>query len=209
MYLQKGYYGNPWIACRPECVVNPDCPLNKACINNKCVDPCGGVCGVSAQCEVTNHIPICFCPPKFSGDPFVSCYAFTPSVEVIPTINPCDPSPCGPFSRCLVSQQGYATCSCIPNYKGAPPACKPECIVSSECGQTEACINRKCVDPCAGTCGSNAICTVINHNPICSCIPGQQGDPFVICYTPPQEEQSKDTGNPCVPSPCGPNSMSS
>ncbi|VEN46223.1 unnamed protein product [Callosobruchus maculatus] len=204
---KKGYYGNPWIACRPECVVNPDCPLNKACISNKCVDPCAGVCGVGAQCEVTNHIPICFCPPQTTGDPFITCYPHT-STELVPiSPNPCDPSPCGPFSRCLVSHQGFATCSCLPGYWGAPPACKPECIVSSECPQTQACINKKCVNPCAGTCGANALCTVINHNPICSCPPGQQGDPFSACYTPEVPQLPKTPENPCVPTPCGPNSI--
>lgn len=37
------------------------------------------------------------------------------------------------------------------------------------------------MDPCPGTCGFNARCQVINHNPICSCNPGYNGDPFVRC----------------------------
>lgn len=202
---KKGFYGNPWIACRPECVVNTDCPISKACINNKCIDPCTGVCGVGAKCQVTNHVPICFCPPDRTGDPFVTCYPFQPTIG---SENPCDPSPCGPFSRCLVSSQGFATCSCLPNYFGVPPACKPECIVSSECPQTQACLNMKCINPCENTCGSNAICTVINHNPICSCAPGQHGDPFVSCFTPDiAVDEPKVNENPCQPSPCGPNSI--
>jgi hypothetical protein len=207
---RRGFFGNPWIGCRPECVINPDCSTNKACINSKCVDPCAGVCGVGAQCDTINHIPICFCPPQHTGDPFVNCFPFKPPAPplVIQT-NPCDPSPCGPFSRCLVSSQGFATCSCLPNYHGAPPACKPECIVSSECPQTRACINQKCADPCPGICGNNARCTVINHNPICSCPPGQQGDPFVNCFAAIDTEEPRvpTPTNPCVPSPCGPNSI--
>lgn len=199
---RKGFFGNPWVSCRPECVINTDCSLNQACINNKCVDPCNGVCGVGAQCQVSNHIPICICPPGQAGDPFVSCHTSKP---IQPSGNPCDPSPCGPFSRCLLSPQGYATCSCLPNYLGSPPACKPECIATSECAQTKACVNRKCVDPCIGACGKDALCNVINHNPICSCPPGQQGDPFVNCYTPRQPDIPRT--NPCVPSPCGPNSI--
>lgn len=202
---KKGFYGNAWIACRPECVINPDCSLNKACINNKCVDPCVGVCGIGAQCEVTNHIPICYCPPQLTGDPFVTCYTFTPTIEGPSSPNTCDPSPCGPYSRCLVSHQGYATCSCLPNFQGVPPACRPECIVSSECSQEKACVNQKCINPCEGTCGAEAFCTIINHNPICSCPPGQQGDPFVSCQ-PPLIEGPK-VENPCVPTPCGPNSI--
>lgn len=40
------------------------------------------------------------------------------------------------------------------------------------------------MDPCPGTCGLGARCVVINHNPICSCPPGQEGDPFNKCYAP-------------------------
>lgn len=202
---KPGFYGNPLLACRPECVLNSECPYNKACINNKCEDPCAGACGVNAHCEPVNHFPVCFCPPEHTGDPFVTCYRFRPVITK--PINPCDPSPCGPYSRCIVSPQGYATCSCLPGFRGIVPACKPECIVSSECLQTQACINQKCLDPCPGTCGVNAQCYVINHNPICACPPGQQGDPFVSCYTPVVIEETKHPKNPCVPSPCGPNSV--
>lgn len=201
---KEGFFGNPLLACRPECVLNTECPHNKACINNKCEDPCAGVCGVSAHCDIVNHFPVCYCPQEHTGDPFVSCYPVKPLLAN-PT-NPCDPSPCGPYSRCLISQEGFATCSCLPGYRGIVPACKPECIVSSECLQTQACINQKCIDPCPGTCGHNANCLVINHNPICTCPTGQQGDPFVHCYTVPFEKPKTPT-NPCVPSPCGPNSV--
>lgn len=61
------------IGCRPECVISPDCPRNRACVNNKCVDPCPGVCGYLAVCHVVNHSPICSCPPQYNGDPFVEC----------------------------------------------------------------------------------------------------------------------------------------
>ena len=72
------YYGNPYLGCRPECVLNSDCASNLACINNKCQDPCAGACGVGAQCSCVNHVPICFCPPQTTGDPFVSCYPAKP-----------------------------------------------------------------------------------------------------------------------------------
>lgn len=62
--------------------------------------------------------------------------------------------------------------------------CKPECVVNSECIQNKACLNQKCVDPCPGTCGVNARCQVVNHNPICSCSPGFTGDPFDECVKP-------------------------
>lgn len=63
-----------------------------------------------------------------------------------------------------------------------PPNCRAECVVSSDCSQDKACINQKCVSPCTpGTCADSAICKVVNHNPICSCLPGFTGDPFIRC----------------------------
>jgi hypothetical protein len=101
-------------------------------------------------------------------------------------VNPCHPSPCGPFSECK-ALDGHAVCSCARSYIGSPPACRPECTVSSDCPQNKACYNQKCADPCPGTCGSNAKCHVINHSPICSCPANYVGDPFVRCFV----EESK------------------
>lgn len=95
-------------------------------------------------------------------------------------LNPCIPSPCGPYSECRPVND-HAVCSCQKGYVGSPPACKPECMVSSECPQDKACIKQKCSDPCPGTCGLNARCQVVSHNPICSCASGYSGDPFVRC----------------------------
>lgn len=71
---QPNYFGNPYLSCQPECVINSDCTHNLACINNKCVEPCIGACGVNAHCQTVNHVPVCFCPQGFSGDPFITCY---------------------------------------------------------------------------------------------------------------------------------------
>ena len=60
--------------CRPECTINSDCPSNHACINEKCRDPCPGLCGLSAQCSVLNHVPSCTCISGFTGDPFANCF---------------------------------------------------------------------------------------------------------------------------------------
>lgn len=75
---QPGYFGNPYLSCRPECVLNSDCPATKTCINNKCEDPCRGACGVGSLCEPVNHFPVCLCPSGTSGDPFVSCSPVRP-----------------------------------------------------------------------------------------------------------------------------------
>lgn len=111
---------------------------------------------------------------------FLHCISLLSSVEPEKPKNPCQPTPCGPYSQCRVVN-GHAVCSCQTNYVGTPPSCRPECIVSADCPQDKACINQKCADPCPGTCGLNARCQVVNHNPICSCSPGFTGDPFVQC----------------------------
>lgn len=64
---------------------------------------------------------------------------------------------------------------------GAPPNCRPECLIHADCPTRLACLQSKCRDPCTGSCGFNARCTVINHQPVCSCEPGYQGDPFNGC----------------------------
>lgn len=104
----------------------------------------------------------------------------------LPPRDPCNPSQCGPNSQCRVINE-QAVCSCSPEYIGSPPACRPECVVSSECTSNRACIRRKCVDPCIGRCGSNSRCETINHSPICSCQQGYTGDPFVTCFEIPSK----------------------
>lgn len=206
---KKGYFGNPLMGCRPECVINPDCPAEKACANLKCIDPCQGSCGVGALCQVVNHFAVCYCPPSYTGDAGIACQLIQRD-PYLPPINPCDPSPCGPNSRCF-APNGKAVCSCLPGYRGIPPVCQPECVSSSECPQNKACVSLKCVDPCPGTCGIAARCEVINHNPICSCNAGEQGDPFVSCSVPAEDGRTPapptQSPHPCVPSPCGPNSI--
>lgn len=95
--------------------------------------------------------------------------------------NPCYPSPCGINAQCRV-ENGYAACECLPEYRGNPyEGCRPECLASSDCPMDKACIRNKCQDPCPGTCGVEAICTVGNHIPICSCPEKYTGDAFRLC----------------------------
>lgn len=120
-----------------------------------------------------------------------------------PIRDPCVPNPCGANSQCR--QIGSSpSCSCLANYVGSPPNCKPECSINSECPSNMACIRQKCRDPCPGSCGSSAECSVINHTPICTCRDGYSGDPFTYCQIkPPEIEPVKN--DPCNPSPCGSN----
>lgn len=94
--------------------------------------------------------------------------------------NPCFPSPCGANSECK-EYDSRPVCSCLPGMLGAPPNCRPECLIHADCPTRLACLQSKCRDPCTGSCGFNARCTVINHQPVCSCEPGYQGDPFNGC----------------------------
>ena len=102
--------------------------------------------------------------------------------------DPCVPSPCGAFATCR-NIGGVPACSCSNNYVGSPPNCRPECLVHSECTSNYACITEKCRDPCPGSCGLAAKCTVVNHVPVCTCPEGYTGDPFTNCS--PQPPQSK------------------
>lgn len=113
-----------------------------------------------------------------------------PPPQYIPVeyTNPCIPSPCGPYSQCR-DNQGTPSCSCISQYIGSPPNCRPECVMNSECPSNKACINEHCRDPCPGSCGYNAECNVLNHTPMCVCQYGMIGDPFTSCYPKPQERE--------------------
>lgn len=97
-----------------------------------------------------------------------------------PSGNPCIPSPCGANSQCKVVGNQPA-CSCLPNFIGRPPNCRPECTINAECPGNLACQNEKCRDPCPGSCGSFTTCVVIKHAPVCQCDSGYTGDPFSVC----------------------------
>lgn len=98
-------------------------------------------------------------------------------IQAVEATDPCNPSPCGANAQCR-----NGICTCLPEYEGDPyTSCRPECVLNSDCPKTRACLRNKCKDPCAGTCGSNAICEVINHIPSCSCPERTTGNPFVSC----------------------------
>lgn len=187
--------------CRPECTINAECPSNLACQNERCKDPCPGSCGPFTTCMVIKHASVCQCVSGFTGDPFTGC-SIIPTrkgscqsqlgsfegqpFEILATVteeprNPCNPSPCGANAVCR-ERNGAGSCSCLPEYFGDPySGCRPECVANSDCDRSRSCVNNKCVDPCPGTCGLNSECSVINHAPFCSCIPGYTGDPMRAC----------------------------
>ena len=95
------YFGDARQGCKPECVLNSDCSSTQVCVNQKCRDPCPGLCGNNAECRVVNHFASCYCPQGHTGNPLESCKIIP--VEVArptqPTVaekcQPCTPSPCG------------------------------------------------------------------------------------------------------------------
>lgn len=106
----------------------------------------------------------------------------------MPTENPCEPTPCGPNSQCRVISD-TPSCSCLSEFVGAPPNCRPECVSNSECPSRQACVNQKCRDPCPGSCGANAECRVVSHTPMCVCPNDYTGDPFTQCVSRPRKNR--------------------
>lgn len=103
-----------------------------------------------------------------------------PEVVSKPSQNPCIPNICGPNTACHALGE-TPVCSCLPNYVGRPPNCRPECTINADCTGNHVCQNERCKNPCPASCGVNALCSVSNHSPICSCLSGYTGDPFVEC----------------------------
>jgi hypothetical protein len=94
--------------------------------------------------------------------------------------NPCDNNSCGPNSVCR-SYDKQPVCSCQSGYIGLPPNCRPECTLNADCIGSKVCVDNHCTNPCPGSCAAQALCSVVNHVPICMCPEGYTGDPFKIC----------------------------
>ena len=98
--------------------------------------------------------------------------------------DPCQPDPCGPGALASVaSNTGLCSCSCPPGLQGDPyvTGCRPECLINADCPRDKACSSNTCTDPCPGTCGTAATCSVINHVPTCVCDKGYVGNAFEEC----------------------------
>jgi hypothetical protein len=159
-------------SCHPECVTNSECSQNEACVNQKCQNPCLNACPSNSECRVQNHIATCECPPGFTGNAFEGCV----KIYDTPVKDPCNPSPCGRNAIC-----DNGNCRCSGDYIGDPYLdCRPECTVSTECPSNKACVRNHCVDPCINVCAPNAICSVHNHNPICTCPDNMIGNLYVF-----------------------------
>lgn len=64
-----------------------------------------------------------------------------------------------------------------------PVPLPPECVVDDDCPYQKACRNQQCVNPCVvgDPCGRGAFCHIENHNPVCRCPTGFEGNPKTEC----------------------------
>ncbi|XP_063234365.1 neurogenic locus notch homolog protein 1 [Bacillus rossius redtenbacheri] len=181
-----GHYGNPISGCQKgECETSRDCPSRKSCEDNYCVNPCSrGPCGRNAQCDSANHVPVCSCPARTTGDPFTQCSPVDPRTY-------CSPSPCGQNAKCDVIRD-TPTCSCPEGYLGDPlTRCYPECQSDRECSDHQYCSGVRCSPACSeGTCGAGAYCEARDHKAVCKCPEGHVGNALLSCR--PECETSRD-----------------
>lgn len=84
-----GLIGDPFKSCfaetpardttpinQPECRSDDECSVSQSCINQRCQNPCAerNPCSANAECRVSQHRPICFCPEGWGGDPQRQCF---------------------------------------------------------------------------------------------------------------------------------------
>lgn len=205
-----GYEGNPNLECvAAGCKSDSDCSGQHMCRNHACVPACapdGTSCGTSANCYGIQHRAVCECPPGLVGNPQVACSLVTcKSDSDCPSdrscINKKCVNPCAQSKECVepaicVPLNHKADCACPPGYLGSvATGCelpKAGCRSDSECPSQQACINDRCINPCAESqpCGTNAICTTFDTVPvktmICECPPGYEGNAVIACAEIPK-----------------------
>lgn len=188
-------------------------------------------CAPNAICYAQNHAAACICPPHMpEGNPISYCMppalvAGKPECELdidCPSklacirntcVNPCvELSPCHKSAHCSVLDTipvRTMICTCpegwVPNEAGECHAVivpiPPGCTSDNDCPTSEACINRLCRNPC--NCGTNSVCLVQNHRPICSCKDGFEGNPNLACHTVGCRTDSDcDFGKACINGNC-------
>lgn len=112
---------------------------------------------------------------------FFRCsHGFIAGPEHCLDINECEDQPCHPSAECI-NLHGSYRCTCPQGTAGDPvgSGCTlpHQCTAHTDCPDTQACIHHNCSDPCSFVdCGSNTICTVLDHTAGCQCQPGYIGD---------------------------------
>lgn len=124
-------------------------------------------------------------------------------------------SPCASNAECY-GEAHRAACRCPNGYSGNPlDRCeRVECRVDGDCSFDRACIDRRCVNPCAELanppCASNAICYPQNHVAACRCPEDMPfGNPLAYCERPPKKDEPEcqidvdcPSGLACIRSTC-------
>lgn len=198
--------GDPFVNCfkepttpSPECRTDLECSSHQACINEKCRNPCAerNPCAQNAECRVSQHRPLCYCPIGWGGDPQVQCYKpecktdhdcpYDKTCHNENCLNPCTLGAvqCGRGAECL-AQNHRANCMCPAGTQGNPlvSCVTGVCQYNEDCRDDEACdrLNRVCRKVCdSDSCAETAICEGRAHQPVCSCRPGTSGNPYVEC----------------------------
>lgn len=187
-FCLPGFTGDPLRGCTAVPVVADPCVPNP--------------CGRYSDCQVQYGQAKCVCLQGYEGDPYKpegcepecesprDCHDHQTCIG-LKCVDACRGA-CGINAECTAKNHN-PVCKCKPNFHGNPkvqcipkrvpprPQPTPECIVNSNCHDNEVCRNNKCVDPCIGLCGINAVCDVNYHRATCSCREGYQGDPYQRC----------------------------
>ena len=165
----EGYTGDAFSDCRPKPVIGKLL---------SCLETLPTHFDLNSDGCVAPFLKISIVEPHSNTRVLNASFLVEPNVA---EPRPCDAHPCGTNAECR--QQGQAvTCVCPPDYVGDPySACRPECVLNTDCSRDKSCFRNKCVDPCPGTCGINAQCRVSNHVPVCTCLTGHTGDPYGSC----------------------------
>lgn len=208
---QPGLFGEPYLqGCTTqttsECVTDSDCASPLACVNARCTDLCStNPCDVGLICKTVDILPLravaCVCPdggrvapdsgcrsppePQCSAD--TDC-ALSQVCRRGSCVDACKVDRCGQNALCE-SADHAAHCTCPQGYYGNPKIeCNgeprnniPECYADDDCSSERACRERFCINPCVDSCGTGALCRVIDHKPQCSCPRGYSGNPVVQC----------------------------
>lgn len=64
------------------CNKDAECPDSMRCVGRTCLNLCPSACGTNSVCRMFNHLPVCSCPPGYSGNPYAWVYNYERS--------PCD-----------------------------------------------------------------------------------------------------------------------
>lgn len=194
--------GDPYSSgCRPEgnCPNgDSDCPIQSVCQSGKCINPCDHTrCGPNALCSVENRKAICSCPQRFIPSPQGvqgGCLRISTSCtnDFDCENEACFNGQCKPVCRsnddcvqgekclhnmCMVLCADHSQCrndqACVNGI------CIIGCRSNKDCSTSYACINNTCQNPCNSkeVCGPNALCSVVEHQTICRCPDGFEGNP--------------------------------